>query len=159
MDPETRQALAALVRGRGTAALGTLHEGSPLVSLVLYACPPDLSEFYVHVSRLAQHTAGLLADSRVGLLIVEHDLPSRNPLSLARVSVRGTAAALGPESAAFAVARSAYLSAHPTARMNFQLADFLLFRIRPEAARFVAGFGKIFDLDGPAWQGLAAEAG
>lgn len=158
MDAESQQGLIALVRKRGTAALGTLHGGSPLVSLVLYAAAPDLSELYVHVSRLAQHTEDLLADGRVGLLIVEEELASRNPLTLGRVSIRGTADRLEPDSAAFAAARSSYLAAHPTAKMNFQLADFLLFRIRPDGARFVAGFGKIFDLDRRAWEELGAVA-
>jgi putative heme iron utilization protein len=157
MDRKTQEALVALLRKRGTAALGTLHGGSPLVSLVLYACSPDLSELYIHVSQLAQHTAGLLADPRVGLLIVEEDLPSRNPLSLARVTIQGVASQLEPESAAFSAARTLYLAAHPTARINFQLPDFMLFGIRPEAARFVAGFGKIFDLDRPAWAQLPTE--
>lgn len=156
MDAETCKALATLVRGRGTAALGTLHGGAPLVSLVLYACSPNLSELYIHVSRLAQHTGGLLADPRVGLLIVESDLPSRNPLSLSRVAIQGVAAALDEGSAAFSAARSHYLAAHPATSVNFRFSDFLLFRIRPQAIRFVAGFGKIFDLDEPAWAQLIA---
>src|SRR5262245_11452499 len=157
MDPATRQALITLVRQRGTATLGTLHTGSPLVSLVLYATSPDLGELYIHVSRLAQHTSGLLADPRVGLLIVEHDLPSRNPLSLARVSIQGLADRLEDDSPTLSAARSLYLAAHPTATINFQLSDFLLFRIRPRSARFVAGFGKIFDLDQEAWGQLTVE--
>src|SRR5262245_19628026 len=158
MDAESRKALVELVRERGTAALGTLHEGAPLVSLVLYASSPDLSELYIHVIRLAQHTGGLLADPRVGLLIVKDDGPSRNPLSLSRVSIQGAAVVLEEESAAFAAARSCYLAAHPSAGINFRFSDFLLFRIRPQAIRFVAGFGKIFDLDEPAWAQLATEA-
>jgi putative heme iron utilization protein len=158
MDAAIRQALVALVRDRGVAALGTVHAGAPLVSQVLYAPAPDLAELYVHVSRLAQHTAGLLADPRVGLLIAERDVPTRNPLSLARVSIQGVAESLEPASAAFSAARAAYLAAHPSAAINFQLADFLLFRIRPHAARFVAGFGKIVDLDRAAWLRLGGDA-
>lgn len=157
MNAETRNALISLVRQRGTAALGTRHGETPLVSLVLYAALPDLSELYVHVSRLAQHTSDLLADPHVGLLIVETDLPSRNPLSLARVSIQGVAAPVDSETAEFSAARSHYLAAHPNASINFDLADFLLFRIRPQAARFVAGFGKIFDLNQQGWAQLVAE--
>jgi putative heme iron utilization protein len=159
MDADSRKALVELVRERGMAALGTVHGDWPLVSLVLYASPPDLSELYIHVSTLAQHTGDLLAGPRVGLLIVENDLPSRNPLSLLRVSIQGVADALEEESAAFSAARSHYLAAHPATSVNFRFSDFLLFRIRPQAIRFVAGFGKIFDLDEPAWAQLAAETG
>src|SRR5262249_40435804 len=60
MDVHSHQQLVALIRERGIAALGTLHDGGPLVSLVLYASVPDLSALYVHVSHLAQHTRDLL---------------------------------------------------------------------------------------------------
>jgi putative heme iron utilization protein len=155
MDHSDRQALISLVRERPLAALGTIFEGGPLVSMVLYACAPDLSCFYLHVSRLAQHTSGLLLQPRVGLLISEPDRPSRNPLTLARVSLQGLAEPLPEGSPAFENARGLYLSAHPTAALNFQLPDFMLFSVRPESARFIAGFGKIFDLDREAWVRLS----
>jgi putative heme iron utilization protein len=156
MDAETRKALVALVRERGIAALGTHLDGAPLLSLVVYACAPDLSELYIHVSRLAQHTSGLLADPRVGLLIVDSDRSSRNPLSLSRISIQGTATLLDEASEAFSTARSQYLRAHPATKVNFRFSDFLLFRICPRAIRFVAGFGEIFDLDERDWARLDA---
>jgi putative heme iron utilization protein len=156
MDQSDRQVLIALVRGRSLAALGTVFEGGPLVSLVLYASELDLSCLYIHVSRLAQHTRGLLANPRVGLLISEPDRASRNPLTLARVSVQGFAGPLHQGSPAFEHARALYLAAHPTAAINFSSPDFLVVGVRPESARFIAGFGKIFDLDREAWAGLAA---
>ena len=91
MDAAMRRELVELIRGRGIAALGTLQAGAPLVSMVLYAASPDLSAVLIHVSRLAQHTGGLLRDRRVGLLIAEPDKPSRNPLSMARVSIQADA--------------------------------------------------------------------
>src|SRR5262245_30580715 len=94
MDESDRRALAALVRERSIAALGTIFNGGPLVSMVLYACEQDLSCLYLHVSRLAQHTRGLLSHPRVSLLICEPDRASRNPLTLARVSIQGVAGGL-----------------------------------------------------------------
>ena len=155
MDQSERQALISLVRERSLAALGTIFEGGPLVSMVLYASEPDLSCLYIHVSRLAQHTRGLLRQPRVGLLISEPDRASRNPLTLARVSLQGLAVQLQEGSREFENARAIYLAAHPTAAINFQLPDFLLLGVRPESARFIAGFGKIFDLDREAWARLA----
>ena len=157
MDAATRRELVELIRGRGIAALGTLHAGAPLVSMVLYAASPDLSAIYIHVSRLAQHTTGLLRDRRVGLLIAEPDKPSRNPLSMARVSIQADAEPLDVGSPEYAQARAAYVAAHPAAAFNFQLGDFLLVRITPISARFVAGFGKIVDIDAEEWAALAAE--
>jgi heme iron utilization protein len=151
MDSATRLELVGLVRGRGIAALGTLHGGAPLVSMVLYAAAPDLSGVFIHVSRLAQHTTALLGDRRVGLLIAEPDKSSRNPLSMARVSIQAEAEPLEVDSTEYEQARAAYVAAHPTAAFNFELGDFLLVRIRPTSARFVAGFGKIVDIDAAGW--------
>jgi heme iron utilization protein len=157
MDDSDRTTLISLVRERSLAALGTIIDGGgPLVSMVLYASEPDLTCLYIHVSRLAQHTRGLLSQPRVGLLVSEPDRPSRNPLTLPRVSIQGLARALQVGSAAFENARSRYLAVHPTTAMNFDLPDFLLLNVQPESARFIAGFGKIFDLDREEWTRLAA---
>jgi heme iron utilization protein len=158
MDEPARRILISLVRERSLAALGTIFEGGPLVSMVLYASEADLSCLYLHVSRIAQHTRGLLAHPRVGLLICEPDRASRNPLTLARVSIQGLVGPLKEGSPAFENARSLYLTAHPTAAINFSLPDFLLLGVRVESARFIAGFGKIFDLDREGWARLADPA-
>jgi heme iron utilization protein len=158
MDDSDRHILISLVRECSLAALGTIVEGAPLVSMVLCASEPDLSYLYLHVSRIAQHTRGLLSQPCVGLLICEPDRVSRNPLTLARVSIQGLAAPLEEGSLAFENARSLYLAVHPTAAINFDLPDFLLLAVHPESARFIAGFGKIFDLDREAWGRLAATA-
>jgi putative heme iron utilization protein len=157
MEESDRRELVELVRERSIAALGTIFDGGPLVSMVLYACERDLSCLYLHVSRLAQHTRGLLSHPRVSLLICEPDRASRNPLTLARVSIQGVAGALEEGSAEIERARSLYLGVHPTTAINFNLPDFLLFGVRPQSARFIAGFGKIFDLDRDAWASIASE--
>jgi len=155
MDDATREGLVSLVLNRRLAALGTLHDGSPLVSMVLYAARPNLSKLFIHVSRLALHTGGLLADPRVGLLIAEADRPNRNPLAMSRVSIQGLAHVLDPHSNDFEEAREVYINAHPNAAFNFGLGDFLLVGIRPHSARFVAGFGRIVDIDSDDWARLA----
>jgi heme iron utilization protein len=154
MDSTTRRELVELVRARGIAALGTLHGGVPLVSMVLYATSPDLSTLFIHVSHLAQHTAALLNDRRVGLLIAEPDKPSRNPLAVARVSIQAIAEPLEPGSPAYEHARAAYVTDHPAAAYNFELGGFVLVEIKPTSARFVAGFGRIVDIDAEGWAGL-----
>lgn len=154
MDSETHGKLLELVRSRGIASLGTIQGGWPLVSMVLYAPATDLTALYIHVSHLAQHTSALLAEPRVGLMISERDQPTTNPLSMARVSIQGIAESLAVDSVEYAAGRAAYLQAHPKAEFNFSLGGFHLVRIRPISARFVAGFGKIVDLDAEGWMGL-----
>jgi putative heme iron utilization protein len=146
MDRESRQLLARLVRSARVAALGTLRDGAPLVSLVPYAASPDFSYFCIHVSRLAQHTQGLARDPRVGLMIAEADAAGRNPQLLARLSIRGEAEEAATAAAGYEEAKALYLAKFPEAAFNFGLADFKLYRIRAHNARLVGGFGKIFDL-------------
>jgi putative heme iron utilization protein len=152
------QALVKLVLDQRVASLGTLHDDRPFVSLVAYATADDLSAFFIHVSRLALHTNDLLRDPRVALMVAEPDRPSHNPLALARLSVSGEAEPLSADDPGHDEARSLYLARHPTAALNFQLGDFFLVRIRPASARFVAGFGRIYDLSAGDWAGLARNA-
>ena len=149
MDVEARQLLARLIRGERVAAIGTLRDGTPLVSMVLYTVSPDFLSFYIHVSRLAQHTQGLMQDPRVGLMIGEADSGKKNPQLLARLSIRGEALEVAPGSPDYEVVKSAYLGKYPDAAFNFTLPDFCLYRLRPLGARFVGGFGRVFDLAPP----------
>ena len=146
MNTELTERLALLVRKYSTAALGTLHEGAPYVSLVPYAIAADGSGFIIHVSTLAAHTKDMLADARVSLLIAEAEGGGKSPQALQRVSVQGVArriASAAPELHGF---RAAYLARFPEAEQMFGFADFSIFLIRPVAARFVAGFGQAHSL-------------
>jgi putative heme iron utilization protein len=147
MDTQSRHALVSLASEQRVASLGTWFHGSPLVSLVLFSASPDLSAIDIHVSRLAQHTQGLLESERVGLMIAEPDRESRNPQTIARLSLQGVAEPLPAQDPRYEEAKSNYLAKYPTAALNFDLGDFLLIRITPKTARLVTGFGRIFDLN------------
>lgn len=144
MPPDELRRLARLIRDRHVAALGTLRDGEPLVSQVVYAPAPDLSSFLILASGLAQHTQDFLKDPRVGLMVAESEAPGLDPLSLARASFRGTVAAVKGDE--LPEARSLYLAANPGALALFALGDFVLYRITPRTARFVAGFGRTYNL-------------
>jgi putative heme iron utilization protein len=146
MDSQSRQSLARLLRDERIASLGTLFHGAPLVSMVLFSAAADGSAIDMHVSRLAQHTQGLLESGRVGLMIAEPDRDSRNPQTLARLSIQGEARPTPNDDPEFDDAKALYLEKFPTTALNFQLGDFLLVRILPHSARLVTGFGRIFDL-------------
>lgn len=155
MDLQYQQLLARLIRTQRTAALGTLHEGAPLVSMVLYVPTADFSAFYIHISRLAQHTQAILRDPQVGLLIAEPDTGSQDPQTLARVSLQGTATEVLRTDAEDEAIRALYLQRFPTATMTLSLGDFAFFRIVPSRGRFVAGFGQIFNVTGTTLQAAA----
>lgn len=126
-----------------------------MVLLVLYASNADFSAFYVHISRLAQHTQAILRDPQVGLLIAEPDTGTQDPQTLARVSLQGTASEVLRTDTDYEAIRALYLQRFPTAAMTLSLGDFAFFRVQPSRGRFVAGFGHIFNLTAATLQAVA----
>jgi putative heme iron utilization protein len=142
MNTELSERLVQLLRQRATAALGTLHDGAPFVSMVPYAIAADGSGFVVHVSKLAAHTKDMLTDARASLLVTEAEGGGKSALALARVSLQGTARRIPSGSPDLSGCRSAYLARFPESEQMFGFADFSIFLIRPVSVRFVAGFGE-----------------
>ena len=87
---ETAQ-LSRLIRQQRVAALGTLRQGAPLVSMVSFLAEDDFSAFVLRVSRLAWHTQDMLHDPRVSLVIAETDDGRADPQTLARITLHGFA--------------------------------------------------------------------
>jgi putative heme iron utilization protein len=158
MDKEIGQELIHLVRDHRVAALGTLLDGHPLVTMVLFDPEPDLSGFDIHVSRLAQHTQAMAHNPKVALMIAESDSETRNPQTLARLAIQGYAEPLHTDGPLYLEARESYLQRFPKSAMNFDLGGFFLVRVRPVTARLVTGFGKIFDLSAAEMISLARQA-
>ena len=146
MDQQSEQTLARLIRSTRIAALGTLHAGEPNLAMVAYAFAGDFSAFYVHVSRLGKHTTDMENDSRIRLLITETDDQRPDPQTLARVSIRGIAGILPRTNPNYAQVKNIYLQRFPEAEQFFQLGDFNIWKITPGGGRFVAGFGRAFNL-------------
>jgi putative heme iron utilization protein len=147
MNRELTVVLQQLIQGRMTAALGTLHEGAPFVSMVPYAVGRD-GGFILHVSRLAAHTRDMLNNPDVSLLIAESEDSGKMPQALARVTVQGRAQMLDRESEKSTEARQAYLTRFPDAAPLFEFSDFHIFMIEPVSARLVAGFGQAASMTG-----------
>lgn len=150
MDAHTQQALVRLIRGQRVAAFGTLHGGAPQVTMVAYAPSADLAAYDLLLSGLARHTRALREDPRVGLMVAAPDAGGGDPQRLERVSLEGDVRALTANDPDHAAAQARYLARFPDAARLFQLGDFGLYRIRPVAGRFVAGFGRAHDLDASA---------
>ncbi len=146
MDPTPETMLEALLASP-IAALGTLHEGAPFVSMVPAVPAPDGSGFLIHVSRLAQHTRDLVADARMSLLFTAPLTEDQDPLALPRVTLQGVAEAIAADSGEYEQAAEAYLARFPQAEMTLGLGDFSFFRLRPATGRLVLGFGRALSLD------------
>jgi putative heme iron utilization protein len=146
MDAASLHLLAQLIGAQRVASLGTLREGTPFVSMVLYAPAPDFRACYIHTSRLAYHTQDILRDPRVSLMIAETDDGTRDPQTLARVSIQGEAHMVPPDDPTYGASREIYLSRFPQSEMTFGFGDFAIYRIKVERARYVAGFARAFNL-------------
>ena len=146
MDSDSEHTLARMIRETRLAALGTLHDGEPNLAMVAYAFAEDFSAFYIHVSRLGKHTRDMESDPRVSLLIAETDDRRADPQTLARVSLQGTAEILPRDGSDYIQIRARYLKRFPEAEPMFSLGDFNIWKISPKSGRFVAGFGRAFNL-------------
>jgi putative heme iron utilization protein len=148
MDTQDAQALQALIDSQPVAALATLHNGDPAVSMTPFARVPGSTRFVIHVSALATHTRDMLQHPAVSLLITAplHDADS--PLALPRASVQGTAQRCEPGSPGYDEARAAYLAKLPDSEELFSFGDFSLFVIEARALRYVAGFGRAMSVVG-----------
>ena len=134
--------LRGLIVGQVVAALGTLHEGEPYVSMVPYALMPEGAGFIIHVSALAAHTKDMLASPAVSLMITATLEKGALPQALARVTVQGDAVRIPQDAPIHEAAKAVYLHRFPQSARTFELGDFALFAIRPRSARYVGGFAQ-----------------
>lgn len=146
MEPKTVPMLKDLLVARRVASLGTLHEGAPAVSMVPYALSGDGSGFLVHVSTMAAHTSDLQDDGRCALLVMAEESDEIPPVALPRASATCTAEPIAPDSPEHEAAKRDYLDRIPEGAPMFELADFVLFRLRPSSVRMIQGFAQAYTL-------------
>jgi putative heme iron utilization protein len=140
MNEAQAQALTELLQIQEIAALGTLHDGEPYVSMVPFALHPG--GFVIHVSQLAAHTKDMLSTPAVSLLVIAPPEPDEPPQARPRVTIQGIAARCLESDPRHSAAKAAYLTRFPDSAPMFGFADFSLFIIEPRQARFVGGFGQ-----------------
>ncbi|MEK6752768.1 MAG: pyridoxamine 5'-phosphate oxidase family protein [Chloroflexota bacterium] len=146
MDSQSEKLLAHIIRNTRLASLATLRDEAPQVSMVAYVTVDDFSAFYIHVSRLAQHTMDMQKNKRVSLLIAETDDGRADPQTLVRVSIRGSAEIIQNGEPGYTPIKDMYLARFPEAEQLFKLADFSFWRIKAKGGRFVAGFSKAYNI-------------
>lgn len=148
MIDEYSQTLRHLVRSCDRAALATAlpcpvsgGPAWPYVSLVLAAVDHDLSPILL-LSDLAEHSKAIAADPRVSLLF-DGTAGLEQPLTGARVSLLGRATETRD-----ARLKRRFLAYHPDASSYAGFKDFRFYKVTPERAHLVAGFGKIRWIEG-----------
>jgi len=144
--PET--ACRLLLRATDRAVLSTIltETGEPYASLVLLAVCPAGAPLLL-LSDLAEHTKNLKADPRASLLI-DGTAGLDDPLTGARASIQGRIEAIDDP-----LLRTRYIRRHPSARRYAGFADFKLYRMTPDRAHLVAGFGRIHWTGTPSYSG------
>lgn len=110
-------------------------EGYPFGSIVPYLTDYDGSVI-VFISALAEHTKNVARNPRVSL--ITHDQNDPCIQTQGRITLIGRIE-LVPSRATYA---ARWLRHFPDAAQLFELGDFAFYRIIPEAARHVAGFGQ-----------------
>jgi heme oxygenase (biliverdin-IX-beta and delta-forming) len=142
MPADDRECALGLLR-RGRAALATVAaDGSPFASIVLVARDKDGAPLLL-LSDLAEHTRNLRRDPRIALLF-DGTEGMAEPLAGPRLTVTGRLAP-APEK----VALDRYVARHPAAVQWTGMADFRLYRMKPDRAPLVAGFGRIASFEAP----------
>jgi len=127
-----------LLRRARRAVLGTLDRdtGIPYVSAVNVATDWRGAPFLL-LSRLARHTQNISADPRASILVSEL-AQEGDALTGPRATWLGKVEQLDDEKL-----RDRYVRLHPYAAGYAQFADFGFWRLLPESAHAVAGFGRI----------------
>lgn len=140
---DTGFAARCLIRAARQASLATLADGAPFASLVTPAasCGGDL---LMLISSLSRHGRQLRQDGRCALLLNGTERQA-NPQATPRLTVTGTAEAVQDPAL-----RDRWIRIHPYGASYAGFGDFSLWRLRPEQAHLVVGFGQVRSLPGPA---------
>lgn len=123
--------------------------GEPLASYAPYL--RDGRDFCVYLSELAAHTANLAARARASVLFIEDEAASPNLFARRRLTCQCAVAEV-PRTAPEYDALLDRFAAHHGKLVGVLrgLADFHLYRLQPESAVFVSGFGRAYAVEGAA---------
>ena len=140
-----------LMRSVRQAALATVSDGLPFVSLVTPAVAADGSILML-LSALSEHTRHLRGEPRCALLFTGA-ATTANPQTAPRLTVRGAAEVADDRSL-----KDYWLGRHPYAAFYADLPDFTLWKVMPETGFHVGGFAQAMHLSGEALRPAPADA-
>jgi putative heme iron utilization protein len=149
-DNQLLAEIAALRDGQCSVILATVGaDGEPNAGYAPYARAAE-GQFLVLLSGLARHCRDLLETRRVSLLFIEPESEARQVFARRRLTCRCAAIEVARGSDGFDEGVNA-LSQRFGAIVDTlgELSDFRLFRLDPQSARYVRGFGQAYELEGP----------
>jgi putative heme iron utilization protein len=151
------RAVVQLLRSQTIAALGTLHEDEPFVSMVPYSLVPELKAFAIHVSALASHTRDMADHPAVSLMVTAHARPEDLAQGLARATFQCKARRCALDEPGYEAAKRSYLSRFPASEELFSFGDFSLFTLTPRYMRFIGGFAQATTVTAPELDAVLAQ--
>ena len=125
------------------ATLSARRQGWPFASVAPYALT-EQAEPLLLFSALAEHTRNVRADPRASLL-VQDSAALQDPQAGSRLTLLGLVEPVSAGAAPAAQAR--YVERHPQSTNYFAMADFRLYVLRVQEARFITGFGDMGWID------------
>jgi putative heme iron utilization protein len=155
MTPDTDPALADIVpealafpAAFDSLLLATADaEGRPHASYAVHLAADGC--FYVYVSGLAAHTRNLQARPEASVLFIEDEGRARQVFARKRYTCDCRAEPIARGAPEFEDVLGRFIEKHGGfMEMLKGLADFQLFRLVPERAVYVRGFGQAFELSG-----------
>jgi putative heme iron utilization protein len=144
MTEDELVALRNFIRRHRQAVLAVSANDEPFTAMTAFVAEPVLRSALIHLSNLSPHKRMLLSNPKCSLLIAEPDDGRAEVMSLARVTLQGTAAKIDKDTTEYAEAKAVYLAALPASELMFGLPDFDLIRITFTSGRYIAGFGRAF---------------
>lgn len=148
-DPRQVEAdFQALIDSHQTLLLSTVTaDGQPEISYAPYV-RDGANRFYIFVSELAAHTGNLQQQGSAAVLFIRSETETRNPFARERaiLQCRADEIPAGDPAHAEMLARLEQRFGDTVALLR-RLPYFHLFALTPAAGRYVAGFGKAYDLE------------
>lgn len=128
-----------------TLQLATVDsQGIPHISYAPFVRQDE--HFFIYLSQLASHTEFLQQTPKASLMIIRDEAQSQNLFARERIIVEADVEVLD-QVANDTVLSHMEASLGGTVALLRSLPDFILFRLSAVSARYIAGFGKAFQLD------------
>jgi len=148
-DDAARAQACALLRLAHGALAYTATDGTPGVSRIALSVNEGDAEgsLVTLISALAPHTAALRNSPDCAVMVGEPG-PKGDPLTHPRLMIKARAEFVARDSNAHQTLRTAWLLAHPKARLYIDFTDFAFVRLAIVSGLLNGGFGKAFRLSG-----------
>ena len=149
MDKSPQQVLSHLLTHTQSLQLATLNaEGEPSISYAPFV-QDETGGFVIFISGLATHTHDLLRHPTAAVLLIADEQATRQIFARTRVPYSCHASVIARDATEFPALLDALQARFgEVVGVLRGLGDFVLFRLQPQAGRFVMGFGQAFVLGG-----------